>query len=116
MTKRPTVVATIPVGYADGYPWCLSNRGRVILHGRYAPIIGRVCMDLLMVDVTEIPDVAEGDIVTLIGRDGDAELSVDAVAEASDSISYELLCSFTRRVPRVYIRDDREVTVVDYLE
>ena len=116
VTEKPTVVATIPVGYADGYPWCLSNRGRVILHGQYAPIIGRVCMDLLMVGVTEIPNVAEGDIVTLIGRDGDAELSVDAVAEASGTISYELLCSFTRRVPRVYIRDDREVTVVDYLE
>ena len=114
--KKPTVVATIPVGYADGYPWCLSNRGRVILHGQYAPIIGRVCMDLLMVDVTEIPDVAEGDIVTLIGRDGDAEISVDALAEAAGTISYEMLCSFTRRVPRVYIRDDREVTVVDYLE
>lgn len=116
VTEKPTVVATIPVGYADGYPWCLSNRGRVILHGQYAPIIGRVCMDLLMADVTDIPNVAEGDIVTLIGRDGDAELSVDAVAEASGTISYELLCGFTRRVPRVYIRDDREVTVVDYLE
>ena len=115
-TTKPTVVATVPVGYADGYPWCLSNRGSVILHGKFAPIIGRVCMDLLMVDVTDIPDVAEGDIVTLIGRDGDAELSVDALAEVSGTISYELLCSFTRRVPRVYIRDDREVTVVDYLE
>ncbi len=116
VTKKPTVVATIPVGYADGYPWCLSNRGRVILHGKFAPIIGRVCMDLLMVDVSDIPDVAEGDIVTLIGKDGDAELSVDVVAELCDSISYELLCSFTRRVPRVYICDDREVIVVDYLE
>ena len=116
VTKQPTVVATIPVGYADGYPWCLSNRGSVILHGKFAPIIGRVCMDLLMVDVSDIPDVAEGDIVTLIGKDGDAELSVDAVAELCDSISYELLCSFTRRVPRVYICDDREVIVVDYLE
>ncbi|MBQ7543143.1 MAG: alanine racemase [Clostridia bacterium] len=116
VTQKPTVVATIPVGYADGYPWCLSNKGKVILHGRYAPIIGRVCMDLLMVDVTEIPDVREGDIVTLIGSEGDASLSVEEVAAAADSFSYELLCSFTRRVPRVYVRDDREVKVVDYLE
>lgn len=116
VTTHPTVVATIPVGYADGYPWCLSNKGRVIIHGQYAPIIGRVCMDLLMVDVTSIPNVQDGDIVTLIGSDGEASLSVEDVAAAAHSISYELLCSFTRRVPRVYVRDDRAIKVVDYLE
>lgn len=116
VTDRETVVATIPVGYADGYPWCLSNKGRVILHGQYAPIIGRVCMDLMMVDVTGIPDVREGDDVTLIGRQGDACLSVEEVGRDAHSFSYELLCRLARRVPRVYIRDNREVKVVDYLE
>ena len=116
VTDRETVVATIPVGYADGYPWCLSNQGRVILHGQYAPIIGRVCMDLLMVDVTAIPDVCKGDTVTLIGRQGDASLSVEDVSRDAHSFSYEMLCRLARRVPRVYIRDDREVKVVDYLE
>lgn len=116
VTSRPTVVATIPVGYADGYPWCLSNKGKVIIRGQFAPIIGRVCMDLLMVDVTDIKGVRDGDIVTLIGSDGCASLSVEEVAEAAHSFSYELLCSFTRRVPRVYVRNDREIKVVDYLE
>ncbi|MBQ7547031.1 MAG: alanine racemase [Clostridia bacterium] len=116
VTSRPTVVATIPVGYADGYPWCLSNKGKVIIRGKFAPIIGRVCMDLLMVDVTDIEGVRDGDIVTLIGSDGCASLSVEEVAEAAHSFSYELLCSFTRRVPRVYVRNDREIKVVDYLE
>ena len=115
VTTRPTVVATIPVGYADGYPWYLSNKGKVIIHGQYAPIIGRVCMDLLMVDVTDIDNVQDGDIVTLIGSEGSAVLSVEEVAEAANSFSYELLCSFTRRVPRVYVRNDREIKVVDYL-
>ena len=115
ITNRPTVVATIPVGYADGYPWYLSNKGKVIIHGQYAPIIGRVCMDLLMVDVTDIDNVQDGDIVTLIGSEGSAVLSVEEVAEAANSFSYELLCSFTRRVPRVYVRNDREIKVVDYL-
>ena len=116
VAPKDMVVATIPVGYADGYPWCLSNRGKVILHGRFAPIIGRVCMDLLMVDVTDIPDVREGDVVTLIGTDGACTLSVEDVAAAADSFNYELLCRLARRVPRVYFRDGQEVKIVDYLE
>ena len=115
VTERETVVATVSVGYADGYPWCLSNKGRVIIHGQYAPIIGRVCMDILMVDVTHIPDVRDGDVVTLIGREGNAVLTVDEVAEAAHSFNYELLCGLARRVPRVYIRNECEVAVVDYL-
>ena len=116
VTPRDMTVATIPVGYADGYPWCLSNRGKVIIHGRFAPIIGRVCMDLMMVDVSDIPDVREGDSVTLIGTDGDCSLSVEDVAAMANSFSYEMLCSVARRVPRVYVRDNEEIKVVDYLE
>lgn len=116
VTTKETVVATVPVGYADGYPWCLSNRGKVIIHGQYAPIIGRVCMDLMMVDVTDIPGVCDGDTVTLIGSDGDCALSVEDVAADAHSFSYELLCSLAWRVPRVYVRNDKEVKVVDYLK
>ena len=116
ITPKDMVIATIPVGYADGYPWCLSNRGKVIIHGRFAPIIGRVCMDLIMVDVTDIPDVHDGDPVTLIGTDGECSLSVEDVAAAADSFNYELLCRLARRVPRVYMLDNEEVKVVDYLE
>lgn len=116
ITDSERVIATVSVGYADGYPWCLSGKGKVIIHGKFAPIVGRVCMDLLMVDVTDIPDVHDGDTVTLIGEDGDVSLSVEDVADAAHSFSYELLCSLARRVPRVYTDHDREVKIVDYLE
>ncbi|MDF2543534.1 MAG: alr2 [Herbinix sp.] len=103
ITKRKTKIATIPVGYADGYSRSLSNRGRVIIRGTYAPIIGRICMDQFMVDVTDIEGVMEGDTVTLIGKDQDAYISVEEVAELSYSFSYELICNIGKRVPRVYL-------------
>ncbi len=95
-------VATIPVGYADGYPRMLSNAGHVIIRGRLAPILGRVCMDQMMVDVTYIPNAAEGDEVTLIGWDGDEFIGVDDLAAISDRFNYEFICDIGRRVPRVY--------------
>ena len=95
-------VATIPVGYADGYPRMLSNRGHVIIRGRLAPILGQVCMDQMMVDVTYIPDAREGDEVTLIGWDGDEFIGVDDLASISDRFNYEFICDIGRRVPRVY--------------
>ena len=115
VTCRDTRIATITCGYADGYPRALSNQGRVIIHGKYAPIIGRVCMDQIMVDVTEIPETAVGDEVILIGRDGDACVTVEEVAAPAASFNYELVCNIARRVPRVYYEGGERVACVNYL-
>ena len=101
-------VATIPVGYADGYPRALSNKGWVLIHGQKAPILGRICMDQFMVDVTHIADVKHGDEVTLIGRDGDESIHIDELGDLSGRFSYEFACDISKRVPRVYIKDGRE--------
>lgn len=101
-------VATIPVGYADGYPRTLSNKGWVLIHGQKAPILGRICMDQFMVDVTHIADVKHGDEVTLIGRDGDECIHIDELGDLSGRFSYEFACDISKRVPRVYIKDGRE--------
>lgn len=106
VTPRPSTVATIPVGYADGYPRSLSNRGRVLIRGAFCPIVGRICMDQLMVDVTNLPDVSLGDRVTLIGSDGDARISVEEVAALAGSFNYELVCGISARVPRIYTGGD----------
>lgn len=102
-TGEKTVIATIPAGYADGYPRSLSNKGYVLVHGKKAPILGRVCMDQFMVDVTEIPGVKPHDLVTLVGTDGDSEITVDELAELSGRFPYEFLCCISNRVPRVFI-------------
>ena len=115
VTTRPTVVATIPVGYADGYRRNLSGRFSVLIHGRRAPILGRVCMDQMMVDATDIPGVRLGDTVTLFGKDGTAEISVEEIAAAADSFNYEFACGISRRVPRVYLRHGKEVRTIHYL-
>nr|WP_295286902.1 alanine racemase [uncultured Blautia sp.] len=101
-------VATIPVGYADGYPRALSNKGWVLIHGQKAPILGRICMDQFMVDVTHIADVKHGDEVTLIGKDGDECIHIDELGDLSGRFSYEFACDISKRVPRVYIKDGRE--------
>lgn len=116
ITEKETVVATIPVGYADGYPRCLSNIGRVIVNGQYASILGRVCMDQFMVDITDIPGVKPEDEVTLVGRDGNAVLTMEEVSELAHSFNYELPCRVARRVPRVYIKDGKVIKTVNYLE
>lgn len=104
VTDRMTRVATLCAGYADGVPRLLSNSGSVLLHGKRAPIIGRVCMDQMMVDVTDIPEVEVGDIATIIGKDGDSVITVDEVAEGAETIPYEILCSLSRpRLPRIYL-------------
>ena len=103
VTDRPTRVATIPLGYGDGYPRSLSNKGYVLIHGKKAPILGRVCMDQFMVDITEIPEAAEGDKVTLIGKDGREEISADMLGDISGRFNYELMCDLGKRIPRVYI-------------
>ena len=111
VTDRPTLVATVPVGYADGYRRSLSNQFYVLICGKKAPILGRVCMDQLMLDVTGLP-VKEGDTVTLFG--GDSPISVDNVAALASTIHYEVLCGVSRRVERVYIKGGEVCSVVDY--
>lgn len=102
-TSRPvTRIATVSVGYADGYPRALSGKGSVLIHGKRAPILGRVCMDQMMVDVTEIPDVKVEDVVTLVGRDGNASISMEEIADPAMRFNYEMVCSVGKRVPRIY--------------
>ena len=102
ITSKPTKVATIPVGYGDGYPRSLSNKGEVLIAGKRCPIIGRICMDQFMVDVTDIPRVKMGDEVVLIGPMGEEAITVDELADISGRFSYEFLCCLTNRIPRIY--------------
>ncbi len=97
-------VATIPVGYGDGYPRSLSNKGYVLIHGKRARILGRVCMDQFMVDVTDIPDTKFMDPVTLIGEDGGDRITVEDLSELSGRFNYEFVCCLGKRIPRVYKR------------
>jgi len=101
-TKRESLVATLPIGYADGYSRHLSNHGEVLIHGKRAPVVGKVCMDFIMVDVTDIPRVSVGDEVILMGKQGKEQITTEEIAEKINSISYEVLCSIGKRVPRVY--------------
>ena len=116
VTDRKTRIATIPVGYADGYPRALSSRGRVIIRGQYAPIIGRICMDQFMVDVTDIEGVSVMDRVTLVGTEGDKNISVEEAADLAGSFNYEFVCGIGKRVPRVYFQDGKAKEALDYLE
>jgi len=102
ITDRESLIATLPLGYADGYPRLLSNRGEALVRGERAPIAGRVCMDLTMLDVTDIRNVRQGDEVVLLGRQGGAEITADEVAAWSNTISYEILTSIGTRVPRIH--------------
>ncbi len=111
IADHPMTVATIPVGYADGYPRALSNKGRVLIAGKSARIIGRICMDQLMVDVTDIPQAGEGMRVTLFGRDGEAFLPVEEVADLAGSFNYELICGISKRVPRIYYRGGKPASI-----
>ena len=101
-TRRESLIATLPIGYADGYSRHLSNQGEVLVKGKRAPVVGRVCMDFVMVDVTDIPRVSIGEEVVLMGRQGREQITPEEIAEKIHSISYEVLCSIGRRVPRVY--------------
>ena len=102
-TQRPSRIVSVPVGYADGYPRALGNRAQVAIGGRFAPVVGRVCMDQFLVDVTDIPQVAVGDEVVLYSNQADQPNSVESVARLLSTIPYELVTSITGRVPRVYI-------------
>lgn len=114
--KAGSVIATVPVGYADGYMRAFSNKADVLVKGQRARIRGRVCMDQLMIDVTHIPGVRTGDVVTLFGKDGNEEITLDELAALAGTISYELLCMIGRRVPRVYYENGRITRITNYLE
>lgn len=103
VTERPMRVATIPVGYGDGYPRLLSSKGRVLIHGKSAPILGRVCMDQFMVDVSDIPEVKQNDDVTLMGRDGYECIPAEEISAFAGTINFEIVCGVGKRIPRVYI-------------
>ena len=96
-------IATVTIGYADGYSRLLSSKGEILVHGKRCRITGRVCMDQLMIDVSDIPDVKAGDIVTLIGKDGDDRITADELADIYGTIGYEVVCGISKRVPRIYI-------------
>ncbi len=113
---KDTRVATIPVGYGDGYPRSLSGKGYVLIHGKKAPILGRVCMDQFMVDISEIPEAMEGDKVTLLGMDGAERITAEELGELSGRFNYEFVCDLGKRIPRVYIQHGEITEVRDYFE
>lgn len=112
VADRKMTVATVPIGYADGYPRAMSNQGFVLINGKKAAVIGRVCMDQITVDVTEIENVKIGTVVTIIGRDGENEITADDIANTCNTISYEIMCNISVRMPRVYIKDNKTAEVV----
>ena len=113
---KDTRVATIPVGYGDGYPRSLSGKGYVLIHGKKAPILGRVCMDQFMGDISEIPEAMEGDKVTLLGMDGTERITAEELGELSGRFNYEFVCDLGKRIPRVYIQHGEITEVRDYFE
>ncbi len=114
-TDKESVIATVPVGYADGYIRRMQKGGRVIVNGHYAPIVGRVCMDQFMIDVTDIPDVKPGDDVILMGSDGNISITADEIAKVLDTINYEVVCMIGKRVPREYIKNNRTIKTVNFI-
>lgn len=114
--QKDTRVATIPVGYGDGYPRSLSGKGYVLIHGKKAPILGRVCMDQFMVDISEIPEAMDGDKVTLLGTDGTERITAEELGELSGRFNYEFVCDLGKRIPRVYIQHGEITEVRDYFE
>lgn len=108
-------IATIPVGYADGFIRAYSKGGKVLVRGEYAPIVGRICMDQFMVDVTDIDGVEVNDEVVLIGKQGDKEITADFIASVLDTINYEVFCTLSKRVPRQYIQNGKIVKTIKYV-
>ncbi|MCH5342587.1 MAG: alanine racemase [Acetatifactor sp.] len=113
---KDTRVGTVPLGYGDGYPRGLSGRGYVLVRGRRAPILGRVCMDQFMVDVSDIPEAKEGDVVTLLGFDREEHISAELLGDLSGRFNYELVCALGKRLPRVYRKDGAVILTKDYFD
>ncbi len=116
VTNKATRIATIPIGYGDGYPKGLSNKGYVLIHGKKAPIIGRVCMDQFMVNIDDIPQTKEGDEVTLIGQDGQEQITMEELGDLSGRFNYELACCLSKRIPRVYIKQGKIIASKDFFQ
>lgn len=115
-TSRKSIIATIPIGYADGYTRLLSNKGRMLVNGEFAPVVGRICMDQCMIDVTELKkDVHVGDEVVVFGNQNGSSISVDEIAADIGTINYELVCIIGKRIPRVYLKDDKICSILNYL-
>ena len=114
-TEKETRVATLCAGYADGVTRVLSNNGEVLIRGKRAKIIGRVCMDQFMVDVTDIPEVEAGDTATIFGTDGEETISVDEIAKKANTINYEIICNINSRVTRVYMKNGKVESAFGYL-
>lgn len=114
-TDKESIIATLPIGYADGYTRLLSNKAKVIIKGQFAPVVGRICMDMCMVDITHIEGVKNGDEVIVIGEDHGCRFNADDIAEMIGTINYEVLCMISKRVPRVYIKDKKVVKIRNYV-
>ena len=114
-TTGPTTLATVPIGYADGYPRLLSNRAEMLLGGKRVPVRGNVCMDQCMLAVTGLPDVHEGAEVTVFGREGNERVTADELAAKAGLINYEVTCGLSRRVPRVYVKNNEMIETTDYM-
>lgn len=115
VTQAPRSIAVLAIGYADGLSRSLSNRASFLLHGKRIPVVGRICMDMCMVDVTEIPEAREGDVVTVFGSDGDAAIPVDDLARLTGTIPYEILCGINKRTPRFYLDGEQRMEVLQYI-
>lgn len=114
-TARESIIATVPVGYADGFARCLTGKGRILVRGRHAPVVGRICMDQCMIDVTDIEGVSVGDEVVIFGDQGKNRISVEEIAGMMGTINYEVVCIVGKRIPRVYIRGEKVKNVHNYL-
>ena len=116
ISDKDMVIATVPIGYGEGYPRSLSNKAEVLIRGQRCKILGRICMDQLMVDVTGVEDVAESDTVTLIGQDGSEYISMEELGEISGRFNYEMACDFGKRIPRVFTQNNKILYTKDYYE
>ena len=114
-TERKSIIATLPIGYADGYSRALTGKAKVIINGKFAPVVGTICMDQCMIDVTDIGDVHVGDEVIVLGKDKDLKFDADDMAKAMGTINYEVLCMIKQRIPRVYIEDGKVKSIRNYI-
>ena len=115
VTPEPRTIAVLAIGYADGLARSLSNRVSFLLHGKRVPVVGRICMDMCMVDVTEVPEAKVGDVVTVFGSDGNDTIPVDELARLTGTIPYETLCSINKRTPRFYLDGEQRMEVLQYI-